>query len=73
MRRKNTGHKLKTSVWEEMKTYEANGSLTSNVVEEVVHLGKINLEEDNDDVQELLDSHNQELTVDELLEKHEQE
>ncbi|GFU75254.1 hypothetical protein TNCV_2056971 [Trichonephila clavipes] len=34
---------------------------------------QINLEVDSDDVQEWLDSHNQELTVDELIEMHEQE
>ncbi|GFW58670.1 hypothetical protein TNCV_378531 [Trichonephila clavipes] len=34
---------------------------------------QINLEMDKDDVQELLDSHNQELTTDELIEMHEQE
>ncbi|GFX03012.1 hypothetical protein TNCV_3261581 [Trichonephila clavipes] len=34
---------------------------------------QINLEVDSDDVQELLDSHNQELTMDELIEMHEQE
>ncbi|GFX78104.1 transposable element Tcb2 transposase [Trichonephila clavipes] len=34
---------------------------------------QINLEVDNDDVQELLDSHNQELTVNELIEMHEQQ
>ncbi|GFV87986.1 hypothetical protein TNCV_3241361 [Trichonephila clavipes] len=36
------------------------------VIEEVVNLSKqINLEVDSDDVQELLDTHNQELTMDE--------
>ncbi|GFW41912.1 hypothetical protein TNCV_6211 [Trichonephila clavipes] len=34
---------------------------------------QINLEVDRDDVQKLLDSHNQEVTIDELLEMHEQE
>ncbi|GFT98131.1 hypothetical protein TNCV_789501 [Trichonephila clavipes] len=33
---------------------------------------QINLEVDSDDVQEVLDSHNQELTMDELIEMHEQ-
>ncbi|GFX21169.1 hypothetical protein TNCV_4367481 [Trichonephila clavipes] len=33
---------------------------------------QINLELDSDDVQELLDSHNQELTIDEVIEMHEQ-
>ncbi|GFV46239.1 hypothetical protein TNCV_261901 [Trichonephila clavipes] len=37
------------------------------------HLRKINLEVDSEDVQELLDSHNQELTMDQLIEMHEQE
>ncbi|GFW82425.1 nose resistant to fluoxetine protein 6 [Trichonephila clavipes] len=45
-----------------------------NVIEEVVdHAGKRNLEVDSDDAQELLDSHNQELTIDELIEMHEQD
>ncbi|GFW18101.1 hypothetical protein TNCV_4006411 [Trichonephila clavipes] len=40
---------------------------------EVVDLARqINLEADNDDVQELLDSHYQEQTMDELIEMHEQ-
>ncbi|XP_023218164.1 uncharacterized protein LOC111620476 [Centruroides sculpturatus] len=40
-----------------------------DVIEEVVDLARqINLEVDSDDVQELLDSHNQELTIDELIE-----
>ncbi|GFY15522.1 hypothetical protein TNCV_1573331 [Trichonephila clavipes] len=34
---------------------------------------QINFEVDNDDVQELLDSHNWKLTVDDLIEIHEQE
>ncbi|GFW83333.1 uncharacterized protein TNCV_2544311 [Trichonephila clavipes] len=33
---------------------------------------QINLEKDNDDVQQMMDSHNQELTIDELIEMHEQ-
>ncbi|GFX71665.1 hypothetical protein TNCV_2696531 [Trichonephila clavipes] len=45
-----------------------------NLIEEVFNLArKINLEVDSDDVQELLDSHNQELTMDELIEMHEQD
>ncbi|GFW39057.1 uncharacterized protein TNCV_1830491 [Trichonephila clavipes] len=45
-----------------------------NVIEEVVDLAKkINLAVDGDDVQGLLHSHNQELTMDELIERHEQE
>ncbi|XP_023220465.1 tigger transposable element-derived protein 1-like [Centruroides sculpturatus] len=45
-----------------------------NVIEEVVDLARqINLEVDSDDLQELLDSHNQELTIDELIEMREQE
>ncbi|GFV71897.1 hypothetical protein TNCV_2458321 [Trichonephila clavipes] len=34
---------------------------------------KINLEVNSDGVQELLDSHNEELTMDELIEMHEKE
>ncbi|GFU89628.1 hypothetical protein TNCV_4599411 [Trichonephila clavipes] len=34
---------------------------------------QINLEVDSDDVQELLDYHNKELAMDELIEVHEQE
>ncbi|GFW72438.1 hypothetical protein TNCV_3796661 [Trichonephila clavipes] len=34
---------------------------------------QINLEVDSDDVQELLEFHNQQLTIDELIEMHEQE
>ncbi|GFX78217.1 uncharacterized protein TNCV_5135641 [Trichonephila clavipes] len=42
-----------------------------NVIEEVVDLPwQINSEEDSDDVQELLDSYNQDLTIDELTEMH---
>ncbi|GFY31433.1 hypothetical protein TNCV_4989921 [Trichonephila clavipes] len=42
--------------------------------EEVVELAiQINLNADEDEVQEPLDSHNQELTIDELIEMHEQE
>ncbi|GFV83336.1 hypothetical protein TNCV_1900621 [Trichonephila clavipes] len=45
-----------------------------NVTEEVVDiLRQINLEVDSDDVQELMDSYLQELTVDDLIEIHEQE
>ncbi|GFW56947.1 hypothetical protein TNCV_161751 [Trichonephila clavipes] len=45
-----------------------------NMIEEVVDLfRKINLEVDSDDVQELLDSHYQELTINELIEMHEQD
>ncbi|GFT89682.1 hypothetical protein TNCV_3137691 [Trichonephila clavipes] len=44
-----------------------------NFIEEVVDLARqINSEVDSDDVQELLDSHYQELTIDELVEIHEQ-
>ncbi|GFW25668.1 hypothetical protein TNCV_1309291 [Trichonephila clavipes] len=47
---------------------------TGNAIEEVVNLlRQINLEVDSDDVQELLDCPNQELTIDELIEMHEQE
>ncbi|GFW04153.1 uncharacterized protein TNCV_2669181 [Trichonephila clavipes] len=45
-----------------------------NVIEEVVRLvGQINLKVDSDDVQELLDFHKQELTVNEIVEMHEQD
>ncbi|GFW42376.1 hypothetical protein TNCV_239731 [Trichonephila clavipes] len=44
-----------------------------NVIEEVLDLARqINLEMDSDEVQELLDSHSQELAIDELIEMHEQ-
>ncbi|GFV46773.1 hypothetical protein TNCV_1882321 [Trichonephila clavipes] len=46
---------------------------SGNVNEEVVDFAtQINLEVYNDDVQELLDTYNQELTIDELTEIHEQ-
>ncbi|GFW26588.1 hypothetical protein TNCV_1165221 [Trichonephila clavipes] len=45
-----------------------------NMIEIVADFTKqINLEMDGDDVQELLDSHNQEFTIDELIEMPEQE
>ncbi|GFW84346.1 hypothetical protein TNCV_1132151 [Trichonephila clavipes] len=45
-----------------------------NLIEEVVDLDReINVEGDRDDIQELLDSHYQALTIDELIEMHEQE
>ncbi|GFS79699.1 oxidation resistance protein 1 [Trichonephila clavipes] len=45
-----------------------------NFVEEVVDIARqINSGVDNDDVQELLDSHHQERTIDELTEMHEQD
>ncbi|GFW38703.1 uncharacterized protein TNCV_3880701 [Trichonephila clavipes] len=45
-----------------------------NENEEVVDLARqINLEVDSGHFQELLDSHNQKLTIDELIEVHEQE
>ncbi|GFT95907.1 uncharacterized protein TNCV_312421 [Trichonephila clavipes] len=53
-----------------------NGKIggTGNVIGEIVHLSRqINLEVNGDDVQELLDFHNQELTIDELTEMDEQE
>ena len=38
------------------------------IIEELIYIAKqLNLEVDNDDVQELLDSHNQELTIDEFI------
>ncbi|GFX68528.1 hypothetical protein TNCV_2432351 [Trichonephila clavipes] len=46
----------------------------SNLTEEVVDIARqINLEVDIDDVQELLDSHYQELTIDEPIEMQEQD
>ncbi|GFX87927.1 hypothetical protein TNCV_4373921 [Trichonephila clavipes] len=45
-----------------------------NVIEEVVNLARqINLELDSDDVKYLQNSDNQQLTIDELIEMHEQE
>ncbi|GFT09700.1 hypothetical protein TNCV_4948431 [Trichonephila clavipes] len=44
------------------------------MIEEAADFARqINLRVDIDDVQELLDSHNQDLTIDELIELHEQE
>ncbi|GFT88481.1 hypothetical protein TNCV_262691 [Trichonephila clavipes] len=44
-----------------------------NLIEEVIDVARqINLEVDRDDIKELLDSHNQELTI-ELIEMYEQE
>ncbi|GFW06543.1 tigger transposable element-derived protein 1 [Trichonephila clavipes] len=46
----------------------------SNLIEEVVDLAwQINIEVDSDDVQELLDFHNEKLVIDEFIEIHEQE
>ncbi|GFX10282.1 hypothetical protein TNCV_1866791 [Trichonephila clavipes] len=59
-REDDTGHELATTT-----TREKNRKIDEigNVIEEAVDLTKhINLEEDSDDVQELLDSHSQELT-----------
>ncbi|GFT84524.1 hypothetical protein TNCV_3380321 [Trichonephila clavipes] len=45
-----------------------------NLIEEVVDISKkINLEADSDDVQELLDFHNQGLVIHKFIEMHEQE
>lgn len=45
---------------------------SSNVLRvESCYAKQFNLEVDNDDVQELLDSHNQELTIDKLIEMRE--
>ncbi|GFT33779.1 hypothetical protein TNCV_4382921 [Trichonephila clavipes] len=45
-----------------------------SVIEEVVDLARqINLEMNSDNIQELLDSRNHRLTIDELIEMHEQE
>ncbi|GFX29144.1 hypothetical protein TNCV_3216791 [Trichonephila clavipes] len=53
---------------------EVSGINPSRNFQEVVDLTKqINLEVNSDDVQELLDFHNQELTIDKLIEMHEQE
>ncbi|GFV73988.1 hypothetical protein TNCV_5108291 [Trichonephila clavipes] len=46
------------------------GQVTGEVVDRDGH---INLEVDSDDIQELLDSHNEELTMDQLIEMHQQE
>ncbi|GFY30618.1 hypothetical protein TNCV_3117801 [Trichonephila clavipes] len=46
---------------------------TGNVISEFVNLSRqINFEMNSDDFQELLSSRNQELTIDELTEMHEQ-
>ncbi|GFX92255.1 tigger transposable element-derived protein 1 [Trichonephila clavipes] len=53
---------------------ESGPDKIGNFIEEDVVLARqINLEMESDDVEELLDSHNQGLTVDELTEMHEQE
>ncbi|GFU86570.1 hypothetical protein TNCV_4480061 [Trichonephila clavipes] len=45
-----------------------------HLIGEVINLARqISLEVDSDEVEELLDSHNQELTMDELIEMYEQE
>ncbi|GFW75460.1 transposable element Tcb2 transposase [Trichonephila clavipes] len=45
-----------------------------NLIEEIVDFAsQINLEVDSDDIQELLDFHNQELIINELIEMHKQE
>ncbi|GFU40111.1 uncharacterized protein TNCV_3767761 [Trichonephila clavipes] len=44
-----------------------------NLIEEIIGYRQINLEVDSDDVQELMDFHNQELTMNELIIMHEQE
>ncbi|XP_023232690.1 tigger transposable element-derived protein 1-like [Centruroides sculpturatus] len=65
--------------WKQFNVLDAAESVPEpdeigNVIEEVVDLARqINLEVDSDDVRELLDSHNQELTIDELIEMCEQE
>ncbi|GFW81349.1 hypothetical protein TNCV_376971 [Trichonephila clavipes] len=51
---------------------QAESDEIGNVIEEVVDLvRKLNLELDSDNVQELLDFHNLELAMDELIEMHE--
>ncbi|GFV63971.1 uncharacterized protein TNCV_385461 [Trichonephila clavipes] len=44
-----------------------------NVIEDADLVRKINLEMDSDDVRERLDSHNHELTINELVKMHEQD
>ncbi|GFV70654.1 hypothetical protein TNCV_3842333 [Trichonephila clavipes] len=59
---------------EEMASSHRKKNGTYNMIEEVVDLARqINLEVYSDDMQELLDSRNQELTIDEFIEIHEQE
>ncbi|GFS62578.1 hypothetical protein TNCV_1263311 [Trichonephila clavipes] len=54
-------------------TYMPEPDTIGNEIKEVVDLAnQINLEVNSDDVQELLDFHNQELTSDDLIEMHEQ-
>ncbi|GFW14162.1 hypothetical protein TNCV_3547511 [Trichonephila clavipes] len=61
---------LNTDIQEESVTEPDD---IDNFIEENVDLARqIHLEVDSDDVQELLDSYNQEITIDELIEMHEQ-
>ncbi|GFT79281.1 uncharacterized protein TNCV_1684341 [Trichonephila clavipes] len=54
--------------------YSTESDEIGNLIEEAVDLARqINSEEDSDDIQELLDSCNQELTTDELIQMQEQE
>ncbi|XP_023242991.1 tigger transposable element-derived protein 1-like [Centruroides sculpturatus] len=65
--------------WKQFNVLDAAESVLEtdeigNVIEEVIDFARqINLEVDSDDVRELLDSHNQELTIDEVIEMREQE
>ncbi|GFW92764.1 hypothetical protein TNCV_1735571 [Trichonephila clavipes] len=65
------------SIWSiRLLFHEKNGKIaeTGNGIEDDVDLeSQINLKVDSDEFQELLDAHNQELTSDELTERHEHE
>ncbi|GFT18315.1 hypothetical protein TNCV_711151 [Trichonephila clavipes] len=57
-----------------MAELEPKPNEIGNAIEKVVDLAiQINLEVDSDDVQELFNFHNQELTISELIEMHDQE
>ncbi|GFW97836.1 hypothetical protein TNCV_1425991 [Trichonephila clavipes] len=57
-----------------LKTHRVGQRCTLNLSRaETSSRWQINLEVDSDDVQELLDCYNQELTVDEITEMHEQD
>ncbi|GFW66327.1 hypothetical protein TNCV_1712251 [Trichonephila clavipes] len=58
----------------ETRKVESEPYEIGNVIEEVANLArKINLEVKSENVQELLDAQYQELTIDELIEIHEQD
>ncbi|GFV38470.1 hypothetical protein TNCV_4393511 [Trichonephila clavipes] len=64
---------LRASTGSSFSSLKLNDEI-GNVIGKSVDLGRqINLEVDNDDAQKLLDSHKQELTINELLEMHEQQ